>query len=345
MESLKKHFFLILLLGCLLSSGVSATETFLINKNKEEGYIGPFFNVSYATQLSSQTQIESNILQTANILPLSVSEIDSSSSKHSRQKSSKNFRTGLLISSFALGTALYGALNWWDDSSSQFRVRHEGWFNEDTPNGGADKLGHAYSFYVSTRLMRRGFQWAGYSRSKAAQWAGITSAALSVGVEIMDGFTDEYGFSPEDTIMNLGGIGLGVFLEMNPQWDDLFDVRLHYWTSDDARKFDDYDPVADYSGQTYLWIIKASGIPNLRQHQWLRYFELALGYGTRGYQPNDGTEQPTERNLYYGLSLNLSQLLNDLVFKNSRSRSQQVTEQVLEYWQMPGTALLVEHHL
>ncbi|EDN67248.1 conserved hypothetical protein, secreted [Beggiatoa sp. PS] len=327
MEYLKKYLFLILS-GGLLCSGVGA-ETILVDENKV-GYIGPLFNLSYLAQ-SSQTAVESK--KTFN------------QDNTFNDNSSKNFRTGLLISSFALGTALYGAMNWWDDSSSQFQVRHEGWFNEDTPNGGADKLGHAYSFYLSTRLMRRGFEWAGYSRQKAAQWAGITSAALSVGVEIMDGFTEEYGFSPEDTMMNLGGIGLGVFLEMNPQWDDLFDVRLHYWTSDDARKFDDYDPVADYSGQTYLLILKASGVPALNQNKWLRYFELALGYGTRGYQPNDGTEQPTERNLYYGLSLNLSQLLNDFVFKNNNSRTQQVTEQVLEYWQMPGTALLVEDHL
>ena len=108
---------------------------------------------------------------------------------------SKNFRTGLLISSVVLGTTLYGATAWWEDSSSEFQVRHEDWFGADTPNGGADKFGHAYSFYVSTRLLRGGFEWAGHSRRKAAQLAGVTSAALSVGVEIMDGFTEKYGFN------------------------------------------------------------------------------------------------------------------------------------------------------
>jgi hypothetical protein len=269
---------------------------------------------------------------------------DISTNDRVMEESSKNFRTGLLISSVVLGTTLYGATTWWEDSSSEFRVRHEGWFGADTPNGGADKLGHAYSFYVSTRLLRNGFEWAGHNRRNAAQLAGMTSAALSVGVEIMDGFTEKYGFSTEDMIMNLSGIGVGIFLDSYPQWDDLFDIRLKYWPSDDARRLNDYDPLADYSGQTYLLITKASGVPLLRKLPFLRYLELAVGYGTRGYQPTDGTDtQLKERNLYYGVSLNMSQLFNDWVFKK-HSRTQKVTDNVLEYLQMPGTALLFEHN-
>ncbi len=261
----------------------------------------------------------------------------------------KQFRTRLLISGFVLSTALYGATAWWKDSSSEFQVRHEGWFGKDTPNGGADKLGHAYSFYVSTRLMKSGFEWAGYKPIKAAQLAGITSATLSIGVEIMDGFTEKYGFSNEDMIMNLSGIGIGVLLESYPHIDKLIDVRLQYWPSDDAKRLNDYDPLADYSGQTYLLIAKASGVPILRKYKLLRYLELAVGYGTRGYQPTDGTGmQPTERNVYYGLSLNLSQLLSDTVFKNQqieKNHIQKVTKNVLEYLQMPGTALLFKNNL
>ncbi|MDM8569054.1 DUF2279 domain-containing protein [Thiotrichales bacterium HSG1] len=256
----------------------------------------------------------------------------------------KSTRTNLLISSVALGTALYGATAWWDDSSTTFKVRHEGWFDADTPNGGADKLGHGYSFYVSTRLLKKGFEWAGHGSKQAAKLAGLTSATLSVGVEIMDGLTDKYGFSTEDVIMNLSGIGMGVFLESYPQWDELFDFRLKYWPSDDARDLQEYDPLADYSGQTYLFIVKASGIPFLRQNMFSRYLELAVGYGTRGYQPTDGTgEQETSRRLYYGISINLSLLLGDTILKNNAYKN--ITDNMLEYLQMPGTSLLLDHKL
>lgn len=261
---------------------------------------------------------------------------------------SKAFRTTLLISGFALSVATYGATSWWHKRSSQFHIRHEGWFGSDTPNGGADKLGHGYSNYVATRLMTKGFQWAGHSRTQAAQLAAMTSGVIFLGVETMDGFTIKYGFSPEDMVMNLTGIGLGLFFDVYPEWDAVFDIRFKYWVSSDARRLHDYDPVDDYSGQTYLLVTKASGIPTLRDNPVLRYLELAVGFGTRGYQPTDGTgTQPRYRNLYYGISLNLSQLLDDWVFKNQEAyrTSQQVTETVLEYLQMPGTTLLFEHRL
>lgn len=261
----------------------------------------------------------------------------------------KRRRTHLLVSGLALSVAAYGSLVWWEDSTTDFRVRHEGWFEADSPNGGADKLGHSYSSYVSTRLLTKGFQWAGHDYQQAAWLAGLTASAVWLGVEVMDGFTEKYGFSTEDLIMNLAGTGLGTLLDAYPKWDKLWDIRLRYWPSDDARRLDDYDPVADYSGQTYLLLTKASGIPSLNTHPWLRYLELAIGYGSRGYQPTDGTgTQLTERNFYWGLSLNLSQLLNDKVFKKHQTQYrtvQKVTDYVLEYLQLPGTALLFEHHL
>ena len=279
-------------------------------------------------------------------------------------------RTQLLISSYIAGVGLYGYLAWWskdvtrnietDDGdflrtetvsnrTSDFHVNNEGWFDLDTPNGGADKLGHAYSSYVSTRLMTQGFKWAGYSRQRAAKLAGLTTGAVMLGVEVMDGFTVEYGFSKEDLVMNLSGVGIGTLLELYPQWDDVFDIRFLYWRSDHAKQLGERDPISDYSGQTYLLVTKASGIPALRDHQFLRYFELAIGYGSRGYQPTPGKYEPQfpkERNLYYGISINLSQLLNDFMFGADKlSRSQYVTEGILEYIQVPGTALLMEHHL
>lgn len=263
-------------------------------------------------------------------------------------ETSKPLRTRLLISSLALGVVLYGATNWWEDSSGEFRVRNEGWFEADSPNGGADKLGHGYSAYVSTRLLTKGFQWAGHSQAQAAQLSAITSAGLLFGVEVLDGFTERYGFSTVDMVMNLAGVGLGLVLEAYPRWDERFDFRLHYWPSDDARRLNEYDPVADYSGQTYLWITKAGGFKALRAHSWLRYLEFAIGYGTRGYQPTDGlNEQPKERNLYAGISINLSLLLNDKVFKGQENyqTTQSVTTELLEYLQLPGTVLLHEHHL
>ena len=282
--------------------------------------------------------------------------------------SQRQSRTRWLVGGYVLATALYGYSSWWgkdvekhrftedgqlytetvSNRTSTFRVNNEGWFEEETPNGGADKFGHAFSFYVSTRLMTKGFQWAGYDHTTAAKMAGITSGAVSLAVEVLDGYTVEYGFSKEDLVMNLAGISFATWLELEPEWDDVFDFRFKYWRSDDAKRLGETDPVSDYSGQTYLLITKASGFKSLRDNPWLRYLELAVGYGSRGYQPNPGKyedTQPKKRFLYYGLSINLSQILTDTVFRHNTtpSNTQKITTGVLEYLQMPGTALLFDY--
>ena len=62
------------------------------------------------------------------------------------------------------------------------------------------------------------------------------------------------------------------------------------------------------------------------------------------------TERPApdrSRHVYLGISLNVSEILRNSVFRDSarKTRSQRVTETVLEYVQVPGTAVLADHRL
>lgn len=255
----------------------------------------------------------------------------------------KQFRTRLLAGGAATALLWYGSAHWWNGSMSRdFRTVDEGWFEQDTYIGGADKLGHMYSTYVGTRLLTRAFEWAGHDKQDAAWLAAATAWGAMLAVEIGDGFSSRYRFSKEDLIMNTLGTGLGLLLEKHPELDAVLDYRMMYWPSDDARRANQIDLVDDHSGQTYLLAIKASGIPSLRSIEPLRYFELALGYGTRGYEPNLGGER--SRHIYYGISLNVAELLGVTAFREGRgSRAQRVTNGVLEVLQIPGTAALVDH--
>lgn len=281
----------------------------------------------------------------------------------------RRFRTRALVGGYAVAAGLYGYFAWWGkdvqrhvvnedgtvtvetlpNRTSDFHFNDEGWFGKDTVNGGADKLGHAFAFYASTRLLGKTLdEWAGQPREQAIRIAALTSAAVSLAIEVFDGYSLEYGFSNSDMAMNLLGIGAGVLLETYPQLDRLIDLRLQYWPSGDARKYGQTNPGNDYSGQTYLLVFKASGVPELRRHSWLRFVELQFGYGSRGYSPHPGPyapDQPVkERNLYYGIGLNVAELLRSTVFQGP-SRTRRVTEGFLEYLQVPGTNVLVEHKL
>lgn len=141
--------------------------------------------------------------------------------------------------------------------------------------------------------------------------------------------------------MNVLGIGFGYLMERNRDLDNLLDFRLLYRKSGDSA----FDPAGDYSGQTYLLVAKATGIPALQGNNVLRYFEVAAGYGTRGYESPPGVER--KRNLYYGVSINLSEVLAQTVFRGSKEKSvaQRGTDLFLELVQVPGTAALASHRI
>ncbi|HEX8884638.1 MAG TPA: hypothetical protein VF797_09145, partial [Noviherbaspirillum sp.] len=79
----------------------------------------------------------------------------------------------------------------------------------------------------------------------------------------------------------------------------------------------------------------------LRHHPVLRYVEVAVGYRARGYSDVGGRlVEVGTRSLYAGVSLNLSELLRQTVFRQQHSTARAVADTVLEYVQVPGTAVL-----
>jgi hypothetical protein len=253
------------------------------------------------------------------------------------------YRNAALITGSVVAMAAYGKAKWWEDGfSGRFRTTNEGWFGQDTYAGGADKLGHAFFAYVGTRLLTRGFEFIGNEPQPALNYGFWTSLGLMTAVEVVDGYSKRYRFSPQDAVMNVVGAGAGYLLERHPDLDRLLDLRLHYKPSADSG----FDPGGDYSGQTYLLAIKASGIAALRTHEPLRYLELAIGYGSRGYE-NPFPPFEHKRNLYFGVALNVSELLRQTVYRAHREPgfAQKGTEMFLEYIQIPGTVVSTRHRL
>ena len=250
----------------------------------------------------------------------------------------RRFRTRVLMWSGISAEVLYGVRSWWNTGfSSTFRTSNEGWFGQDTYTGGADKLGHFYSAYVGSRLLALGYhRWAGNGRAWSIRAGALTAFATLTTVEVMDGFSKHYRFSKEDAIMNGAGAALGALMEQYPHLDKVLAFRMRYLPS----RYSTFNPVDDYSGQTYLLALKASGIPRLRNIPVVRYLEFDVGYGTRDYESHDPALH--RRYIYVGLSLNLSQLLDDTLFSGryGGGATQEFADTFLRYVQMPGTALL-----
>ena len=253
-----------------------------------------------------------------------------------------HLRNAALIAGGAMLVGAYGMNKWWDDGfTGKFRSTDEGWFGQNTSSGGADKLGHAFFAYAGTRLLTRGFEAVGNQPDHAMKLGFWSALGVMTAIEVADSYSKRYRFSAQDTVMNLAGAGIGYVMESYPDLDRLIDLRFQYRPSAGSS----YDPAGDYSGQTYLLVLKASGMASLRAHEPLRYFELAVGYGTRGYENPPGFAR--NRNVYIGISLNVSELLGQTVFRGDarKSTTQRATDLFFEFIQVPGTAALARRRL
>lgn len=240
----------------------------------------------------------------------------------------------------SVALAMYGKRKWWQDGfQGRFTAVNEGWFGQETYSGGADKLGHFYMTYAASRLLKRAFVWDGASDATALRIAAWYTLGAFAAIEVADGFSRKWNFSREDMLMNAAGVGVAVLLERHPGLDRMLDLRVRYRPSrEGGRRF---DPFGDYSGQTYLVVGKLAGIAPLRRHGLLRYVEVAVGYGTRGYEHGAGQGA---RNVYVGLSLNLSELIGNTATEQA-GRMRSFAGTALEFVQIPGTVMLSRHTL
>jgi hypothetical protein len=243
-------------------------------------------------------------------------------------------RNTLIIGAGATLVAAYGMHNWWQSGfGGGFDTANEGWFGAGTAYGGADKLGHIYSNYAGVRLLTPLFELAGNSREDAVSLAAWSTLGIYTAVEVVDGYSRRWKFSPQDAIANAAGAFVGVALETHPELDAILDFRVDYRRSP---RSPDFDPFGDYSAQKYLLVIKADGFAPLRESRVLRYFEVAIGYGTRGYD-NGGVRH---RDAYLGLSLNLARLLADGFYQGRMHTTsfQRGTDRLFDLVQFPSIA-------
>lgn len=230
------------------------------------------------------------------------------------------------------------ALGWgawsWDWGTSGPRFQDEGWFGRTTTEGGADKLGHAWSGYAVSHLFARAYQDWGYSPDEAARYGALSSVGVMGLVEVGDAFSDQYGFSYQDMLFNVIGAGAGYVLWSHPDLGRKVDFRVEYdpFISGSHQA----DIFTDYKRLKYLIAVKADGFDAV-QNSVLRMLEFHVGYYARGYEDYSANPLNDERRryLYVGIGLNLTRLLDPYVN----------TGGVLHYVQPPYTYISKDWNL
>lgn len=154
-----------------------------------------------------------------------------------------------------------------------------------------DKVGHAWSAYQLSRMSYAGWRWAGLSEEQRVWSAAASGFGFLTVIEILDGFSAEWGWSWPDFGANL--LGSGLFLGQRLGWGEeriSFKFSFHRMQYDDAmlnRRSDELygsslpeRMLKDYNGQTY-WLSAnlKSFLPESKLPRWLN---IAVGYGGTG---------------------------------------------------------------
>jgi uncharacterized protein YfiM (DUF2279 family) len=193
-------------------------------------------------------------------------------------------RNTVIISETAVaGLTLIGLNEIWyaDFERSKFHT-----INDNNEWLQMDKVGHVFSSYQMGRFGTELLNWSGVSKKDQLIYGATLGFGFLTAVELLDGYSEEWGFSWGDVLANASGTGL--YLGQELLWNE---QRIALKFSFHETNYADLNPdklgdttseqvLKDYNGQTY-WLsfnihsfFKQSKIP--------KWFNIALGYGGEG---------------------------------------------------------------
>jgi hypothetical protein len=196
------------------------------------------------------------------------------------------------------------------------------WINDNDEWLQIDKIGHATTAAYFGKFGYETYRWAGVSRKKSIWIGGSTGFIFLTVIEILDGFSAEWGASAGDLIANTAGTAL--FIGQQLGWDEQrFYLKWSYHPTDypdiamengiDQLGKNNFESILkDYNGQTY-WLsgnIK-SFLP--KRSKFPGWLNVAAGYGGEGMigastNPSGLSEYPRYRQYYLTLDVDLSKI-------------------------------------
>jgi uncharacterized protein YfiM (DUF2279 family) len=206
-----------------------------------------------------------------------VSNSQSDSSKIAPIKDRSWLVAGIGVAGTA---AAYGLLSeaWYSDT----RRSNLHSFNDANEWKQIDKCGHFLTTYHIGMAGDKAFQWAGSHRNKALLAGGMMGSIFMTGIELLDGQSEEWGFSWSDMGANLAGSAF--YIGQEALWQQQrITPKFSYRKSEYAQLRPDVFGansserwLKDYNGQVYWLSANLNSFGATKIPQW---FNLALGYG------------------------------------------------------------------
>lgn len=150
-----------------------------------------------------------------------------------------------------------------------------------------DKAAHTFTSYQLGRLGYSCLRWTGLSENKSAWYGGSMGSMYMIIIEILDGFSKEWGFSWTDFLANTAGSSL--FIGQQLGWHE---QRLLIKHSYHPSPYASYRPdllgenlpekiLKDYNGTTF-WLCASIGSFLKSEKKFPHWICLSLGYSAEG---------------------------------------------------------------
>ncbi|MFW5706422.1 MAG: DUF2279 domain-containing protein [Bacteroidota bacterium] len=150
-----------------------------------------------------------------------------------------------------------------------------------------DKAGHTVTAFHFSKLSYRTFRWAGLDNKQATLWGSISGSAFLTTIELLDGFSREWGASWADIGANT--FGALSFMMQQYWWQE---QKILWKYSFSPSNLSQYRPgllgstfaenlIKDYNGQTFWLSFNLRSLLGAKNSlpPWLN---VALGYGAMG---------------------------------------------------------------
>jgi hypothetical protein len=230
----------------------------------------------------------------------------------------------ILITESVLAGGTLLALNelWYKDyerTAFQFKNDHSDWQQ-------MDKAGHFMTAYSIGRIGMDVLDWGGISKKNQIIYGATLGFTFLSAVEILDGFSKEWGASIGDIMANAAGTGF--FIGQELIWkEQRITVKYSFHQTNFAKQRPNIlgksfleQSLKDYNGQTYwlsanIWsFYKKSTVP-----KWLN---LAFGYGAEGMlygeiKTTNPIPQDPYRQFYLSLDIDLTKVNTNSKFLKS----------------------------
>ena len=198
-----------------------------------------------------------------------------------------------------------------------------------------DKMGHIASSYYSGVNGIKLYRWAGIDDKKAIWIGGLRGTFYNSIIEILDGFSENWGASMGDFASNSFGSFIAISQELYWKEQRIL-IKYSYSRSDlsyqNSELFGDnffQRTFKDYNGQTYWISMNINSMFRVDNSQFPDWLNLALGHSAKGMtSPNNTTNDGRYRQFFLSFDIDLMRI-------KSKNKILNVLSNVFGYIKIP----------